>query len=93
MVTCAPGTRYDRPMARGWESKSIEAQQEEAQTERGAAKDAPTPEELDRRSRRGTLALARKRADADLVRAKTDAHRAMLIQALAELDRQLKGSE
>jgi|WetSurMetagenome_2_1015567.scaffolds.fasta_scaffold105504_1 hypothetical protein len=84
--------RYDRLMARGWESKSIEAQQEEAQQERGAAKEAPTPEELERRSRRGTLALARKRAEADLERATTDAHRAMLKEALAELDRQLKES-
>jgi len=77
-------------MARGWESKAVEAQQEQAQRERGAAKDAPSPEDLERRSRRGTLTLARKRAEADLERAKTPAHRAMLEEALAALDRQLQ---
>jgi|WetSurMetagenome_2_1015567.scaffolds.fasta_scaffold423947_2 hypothetical protein len=79
-------------MARGWESKAVEAQQEQAQGERGAAKGAPSPQDLEKQSKRGTLALARKRAEADLAQARTPAHRAMLEEALAALDRQLKDS-
>jgi hypothetical protein len=76
-------------MARGWESKSIEAQQEDAMREKPTAQRL-TPEERDRRARRGTLALARARAAADLARASTPAHRGMLEQALAAIDRQLQ---
>jgi hypothetical protein len=77
-------------MARGWESKAVEAQQEQASLEGTRAVEAAlTPEETERRSRRATLALARARAAADLERARTAAHRAMLEQALEALDRQL----
>ena len=79
-------------MARGWESKSIEAQQEQKSAEQGkASHEVLTPEELEKRARRGTLRLARARAAADLERARTSAHREMLQQALAELDRKLEG--
>ena len=75
-------------MARGWESKHVEAQQEAAKTAK-----RPTPpvssSEIERRSRRATLMLARTRALADLQHACAPAHRAMLEQAIAELDRQL----
>ena len=75
-------------MARGWESKSVEAQQEEAT--RGAAKGpAPGPEERARAERRRTLELMRKRAVDDLGRATAPAHRQMLEQAIAALDEQL----
>jgi len=78
-------------MARGWESKAIEAQQEQSIGEkRGPAQAVVRPEELERRSKRATLALARARAAADLQRARTPAHRAMLQQALDSLDRQLE---
>jgi hypothetical protein len=79
-------------MARGWESKSIEAQQEAA-TERRAAPAAITPEESARRSERATLSLARTRALADLQRACAPAHRAMLEQAIADLDERLSRLE
>jgi hypothetical protein len=76
-------------MARGWESKGIEAQQEQSANDQGKARTAPvTPEELARRAKQATLALARARAAADLGRARTAAHRQMLERALAELDRQ-----
>jgi hypothetical protein len=75
-------------MARGWESKNIESQQEEAQRRRTAA--APlTPEEQARQARRRSLELARVRAAADLDRATAPAHRQMLEQALQALDEQL----
>jgi len=71
-------------MARGWESKNIESQQEEAQAAR-TLKPALTPAEraqLDRR-RVTELALAAKRAE--LAGATTDAHRAYLQRVINDL--------
>ncbi len=76
-------------MARGFESKMVEFQQEEAQ--RAQAKKAPLTEEArDRAARRSAIELARARALADLERASVPAHRQMLQQALAALDEQLR---
>jgi hypothetical protein len=77
-------------MARGWESKGIEAQQDEAR--RGPAGPATGPvsaAERARIDRRQGLALARARAAADLAYARTPAQRDMLERALADLDRML----
>jgi hypothetical protein len=79
-------------MARGFESKMVEFQQEEA-ARRGArdAGAAPlTPEQQESLARRQSLELARKRAAADLARATAPAHRKMLEQAIAALDEQLR---
>jgi hypothetical protein len=75
-------------MARGWESKAIESQQESAADKRHrgppiSAADAAT------RAERNTLMLARTRVMADLQMACAPAHRAMLEQAMADLDRRL----
>jgi len=71
-------------MARGWESKAIESQQDDA---RGAKKPSrPTPQ-VD--PARGALELARARVLADLERATHLPHRRMLEQALADLDAKL----
>ena len=78
---------YSRCMARGWESKSVEAQQEEAT--RAARGPARSPEALVLQERRRALELARTRARNDLARASAPAHRQMLETAIAELDRQL----
>ena len=75
-------------MARGWESKSVEAQQMDAAT-RSPELAPVSSEEAARRSQRATLSLARTRALADLQQACRPAHRAMLEQAIAELDAQL----
>jgi len=75
-------------MARGWESKNVEAQQDErerTETQRAEV----TPEEAARLARRRTLELTRARALADLSAAKTPAHRAMLEAAVRALDQQL----
>lgn len=74
-------------MARGWASKSVEAQQEESASRRRA----PTRLGRDdsRQSERATLMLARSRALADLQLACAPAHRTMLEQAIADLDRRL----
>jgi len=79
-------------MARGWESKAVESQQEEAASKRSTPKSF-SPEEAQRRAERATLMLARTRALADLQQACAPAHRAMLQQAIADLDRRLRESD
>jgi len=79
-------------MARGWESKSVEAQQDEAAADRRSGPPV-TPEEAARRAQRATLMLARSRALADLQRACAAAHRSMLEQAIADLDSRIAAIE
>ena len=76
---------YRRHMARGCESKSVEAQQEALANQRPRSPQI-TAEETSRRAQRATLSLARTRALADLQNACRPAHRAMLEQAIADLD-------
>jgi hypothetical protein len=77
-------------MARGFDSKFVEAQQEEAARGRTATRPALTPKETAAEERRRTLQLSRKRAEADLGLASAPAHRRMLEQAIAALDDQLR---
>ena len=79
-------------MARGWESKSVESQQEAAATKQSPAARFD-PQEAQRRAERATLMLARTRALADLQHACAPAHRAMLEQAIADLDRRLADAD
>jgi hypothetical protein len=76
-------------MARGFESKMVEFNQEEAARGQSTTEKL-TPEEQARLSRRITLELARKRAITDLSLATRFAHKAMLEQAIRALDDQLK---
>jgi len=75
-------------VARGWESKAIESQQDSAADAR-RARPAVNPADASRQAARATLMLARTRALADLQSACAPAHRAMLEQAIAELDQRL----
>jgi hypothetical protein len=75
-------------MARGWESKSVEAQQEAADRTRKAGPSISRAE-AERRASRETLILARTRARQDLDHARAAAHRAMLEATIAEIDRQI----
>ena len=78
-------------MARGWESKSVESQQESAREEDAGQKHRPlSEEERVRLQRRRTLELARARTAADLSRASTPAQRLMLARALDALDAELE---
>lgn len=76
-------------MARGFDSKFVEAQQEEATRPKVTgpllSHDARVSQE-----RRRTLQLSRARAAADLSRATVPAHKRMLEEALAALDAQLQ---
>ncbi len=78
-------------MARGWESKSVEAQQadREAVNPKGTGVQ-PTPEEAARADRRHLLELSRARAVSDRATAMSPAHRAMLDAAIRALEDQLK---
>lgn len=77
-------------MARGFESKAIEAQQEEAARGKSHNGHKMTADERAAVQRRRTLQLTRTRTERDLNRATAAAHRQMLEQALAALDRELK---
>ena len=78
-------------MARGWESKNIEAQQAEREEAAAAAKAAPvSAEEAAQAAKRKVLELTRSRALADLATARTPAHRQMLETAIRALDEQLR---
>jgi len=76
-------------MARGWESKSVETQQEEASHPRGPAGRAPTREEREREAEKRTLELALVKVRGDLARSTSEAHREMLRRALEDLERRL----
>jgi hypothetical protein len=76
-------------MARGFESKNVEFQQEEAARGR-TVKPPLSPEQKARTEQRTTLELARARAADDLSRATVPAHRRMLEQAIAALDTRLR---
>ena len=76
-------------MARGWESKSVEAQQDEASRDR-VRKRQLSPAEQAAAERRATLELTRARTAADLARATAPHHRLMLERALAAIDEQLE---
>ena len=76
-------------MARGWESKAVENQQQEALTQ-PATTTGPTPDPA-RQAERASLLLARTRALADLQLACASAHRAMLEHAIRDLDARLAG--
>ncbi len=80
-------------MARGFESKSVEAQQEEAARGKIARpSNQMTPEQRPCEQRRRALELTRTRACDDLSRASAPAHRRMLEEAIAALDQQLDRS-
>ena len=78
-------------MARGWESKSVEQQQEEASSEPARKTEPLTPEQVGRRRRLATLELSRKRMLQQLEAATNPRHRQMLDSALADLDAQIAG--
>ena len=77
-------------MARGWESKSVESQQELA-AERKSSKDRIqlSAEELKREALRDSLLLSRTRVVHDIQTARHDRHKEILRAALAHLDAEI----
>jgi hypothetical protein len=77
-------------MARGWESKSVEAQIEESksaanQTDRKSF----SPEEVQGKIKRNNLLLSRKRILQELASSGNERYSELLRRSLAELDGQL----
>ena len=79
-------------MARGWESKSVEAQQEEAVARKPDSGQPPSPEEIQRRQHKETLRLARARVLHQMEASQDSRYKEMLQKSLADLERQIGGS-
>ena len=77
-------------MSRGWESKDVESQQEEAAARRtGVRQTPPTTEQIRLRTERDSLELSRTRVLKDLESASHPRRREQLKAALLHLDRKL----
>ena len=76
-------------MARGWESKAVEQQQEEAAADKNARKAPKSPEQIAEENRRKSFELSRHRILQQLQVACNPRHRQMLEKALADLDARL----
>lgn len=80
---------YNQRMARGWESKSVEAQQAEASEKSTPGGVKLTPEAAARAREKENLRLARKRVLQQLEQAQNERHRKLLEQTLADLEEKL----
>ncbi len=80
-------------MARGWESKSVEAQQAEANDRSAKAGPLMSAEEAARWRERESLRLARQSVLRQLETTTNPRHRKLLQDSLAELDEKLKKQE
>ena len=80
-------------MARGWESKSVEAQQSEAM--QNSSEDCPrlSAEAAARSRERETLRLGRQRVLQELEKSRNPRYRSILENELAELDQKLASTE
>jgi hypothetical protein len=77
-------------MSRGWESKDVESQQEEAAARRAAARQTPlSDEEVRLQTERNSLELSRTRVLKDLAGVTHPRRREQLEAALKHLDRKL----
>ena len=76
-------------MARGWESKSVEAQQEDASTRSVAGKPRLTREQADRLREKESLRLSLQRVVQEMEHSQNARNRAMLEQAQAELQQKI----
>ena len=76
-------------MARGWESKSVEAQIEESISEPSRTEVPVSAEELQSRNKKGDLLLSRKHVLQQLERSTSERYSELLRRTLADLDAQL----
>ncbi len=80
-------------MARGWESKSVEQQQEEMAERKKTPGKAASPQQRERDRKRDGLRLSRQRLVQQLEVAQNPRHQEMLRQAIADLEKQLSSFE
>ncbi len=76
-------------MARGWESKSVEAQIDMAEAPQRADSKTLSPETIDLIRKKETIILSRTRVVRELSTATNPRYKAVLSKALAGLDAQL----
>lgn len=77
-------------MARGWESKSAEAQADMAEAHHSVDLDnSPSPEILEALRKKESILLSRTRVMRELNSAQNPRYKAMLSKALADLDAKL----
>jgi hypothetical protein len=81
---------YNLRVARGWESKSVELQQDDARST-GEPKRNLSPEQREIESRKEGLKLSRSRILEQLHSAENPRYRKTLEQSLAALDEQIAG--
>lgn len=74
-------------MARGWESKSVESQIEDA--DRSDPGQALTPEQREMQQKRASLEMSRRRVLQEIETTRSGVRRTSLEQALAHLDAEL----
>jgi hypothetical protein len=75
-------------MARGWESKSVESQQD---TDRHTDRSKPLPpEQRELLRKRESLEMSRRRVLQDIATARSEVRRASLEQALAFLEEEIR---
>jgi len=77
-------------MARGWESKSVEDQIEEARRSQGvSAGRGLAPEAKERERKIESLKLERSRLTEQLNRARSEAHQRMILQSLKAIEEEI----
>lgn len=82
--------RYNFTVARGWESKSVEEQIDNRQAEsKTPGKKKPSRLEIEQRSKRESIRLARARATTALQSTQDKRYRALLERTLQHLDSEL----
>ncbi len=77
-------------MARGWESKGVEAQIEEGQGRENEPTRRLSAEERERKVRLQSLKLSRSRLNAQLEVAKSGPYREVLLKGLSAIERQIE---
>ena len=87
-------TLYNGVMARGWDSKSVEAQIEDNKSASMSRVDgqAPSPDEIQRKIKKNTLLLSRKRILQEIESSSNPRYSELLRRSLADLDVQLQSN-
>lgn len=81
-------------MARGWESKAVEDQVQDSQSQNsGKPRSRLTPSEAEARRRKEVLLLSRARVQHDLEISQNPRYRDQLAHALADIESQLAALE
>lgn len=86
----SPAQLYTGRVARGWESKSVEAQQSEAAEKSSKPRTRMSPEQAAHCRERETLRLARQRVLHQIEASANPRHRGLLETSLSELDERLR---